>query len=467
MILYESNTISPILTPKYIGAYIMSPPDSTLDEEPFVVESPLREKDDEAQVSEASSDEEDDNIVTVKKKFDEILRDLKNDKYDLTDPTKLDDFATEYGNFLGKKTTNDSDQQTLLHLLVDDAKDKVVDKYKPLVKFLIDHHPDLLHVKDSNGKTSLYMAISKKRDKLVRFICSTCPDIDAILKIPCYHAGNCIHVAIRQKVTPNFADSLIKHAGEKTLCAKDHQGNTPLHLAVAYERCTNAQLKIVKALVQQCDKAMDERTEAPKFFSPYRYHEDTRAEAEKAAEEEAKKAAKEKEKDAARGRKDEGGAAGGDGPGGKDIASTKIKVATQGKDAKAPNPVMAKGLGNTSSEAPSKKYEGPGESYSRAGGAGTGGYKSAGLGSGLGEPLRPGLNSRPLTSGLGSSNGKESNPKSPAVPKESRRKEREKKEVKVTEESANVIRSYLKLHCMRTRSHDKAVDFLYGRNQGM
>ncbi|KAL8875188.1 MAG: hypothetical protein Q9198_006414 [Flavoplaca austrocitrina] len=126
---------------------------------------------------------------------------------------------------------------------------------------------------------------------------------------------------------------------------------------------------------------------------------------------------------------------------------------------------MAKGLGNTSSEAPLKKYEGPGESYSRAGGAGTGGYKSAGLGSGSGEPPRLGLNSRTLTSGLGSRDGKELNLKSPAVPKESRRKGRVKEEVKVTEDSANGIRSYLKLHCMRTRSHDKAVDFLYGRNQ--
>lgn len=443
----------------------MSPPDSTLHEEPFEVESPLREKDVEAQDSEATSDEEDDNEVSVKKKFEEILRDLKNDKYDLADSAKLEYFATDHANFLGKTTTGDSDHNTLLHLLVEDAKDKVIDKYKPLIKLLIDCHPDLLKVKDSNDKTSLYIAISKKRDKLVRFICNTCLNIDAILEIPCYHSENCIHVAIRRNVTPKLAVSLIKYAGEKTLCAKDDKGNTPLHLAVAYERCTNAQLAIVKALIQQCDKAMDERTEAPNSFSPYQYHEHT--EAKRVAEDEAKKAAKEKEKDVARGRKDEGGAAGGDGPGGKDIVNTKFKVATQGKDAKAPNPVMANGLGNTSSEAPSKKYEGPGESYSRAGGAGTGGYKSAGLGSGSGEPPRLGLNSHTLTLGLGSSDGKELNLKSPAVLKESRRKEREKEEAKLTEESANVIRSYLKLHCIRTRSEDEAVDFLYGRNQGM
>jgi hypothetical protein len=46
-------------------------------------------------------------------------------------------------------------------------------------------------------------------------------------------------------------------------------------------------------------------------------------------------------------------------------------------------------------------------------------------------------------------------------------KKRIKEEAKVTEESADAILSYLKLHCMRTRNHDDAVDFLYGREQGM
>ncbi|KAL8867228.1 MAG: hypothetical protein Q9198_008593, partial [Flavoplaca austrocitrina] len=115
----------------------MRPPDSTLDEEPFMVKSPLRDKDAEVRDSEASSDEEDDNEVSVKKKFDEILRGLKDDKYN------VDHAATEYANLLGK-TTGGSDNQTLLHLLVEDATDKVIDKYKPLVKRLIDLHPDLL-----------------------------------------------------------------------------------------------------------------------------------------------------------------------------------------------------------------------------------------------------------------------------------------------------------------------------------
>src|SRR5579862_9323693 len=157
----------------------MSRPDSTLDEEPFVVDSPLRDKDNE---SDPSSDEEDEEEVSVKKRFEEITRDLKNDKLDLRDVAKLNQFASHHASYL-KKKTGDSDHNTLLHLLVEDAKDKVIDKYQPLVKLLIDLYPDLLAEKDGNEKTPLYIAISKKRNKLVRLMCDTHPKVDPVLGI--------------------------------------------------------------------------------------------------------------------------------------------------------------------------------------------------------------------------------------------------------------------------------------------
>ncbi|KAH0562507.1 hypothetical protein GP486_002799 [Trichoglossum hirsutum] len=453
----------------------MSRPDSTLDEEPFVIDSPRRDKDDEAQESEQSSDEEDEEDISVKKRFEEITRDLKNDKLDLRDVAKLNQFAAHHASYL-KQKTGDSDHNTLLHLLVEDAKDKVIDKYQPLVKLLIDRYPDLPAEKDSNEKTPLYIAISKKRNKLVRLMCDTHPKVDAILGIPCYHSENCLHVAIRRKVTPKLALFLIGHGSEGTLCAKDDKGNTPLHLAVDYERCTDAQLEIVKALILQCDKAMDERTNPPNSFSPYRYHEHTLAEAERVAEAEARKAAKEKE--VAQGKKDEGSANGG---GGKDGAGVKLNVATQGKDVKFPKPITGpetrhgpfSGIelgkigplsrANTGSETPLGRY-GASASYGGPDGAGNGGYMSAGLGSRLGEPPKIGLRIPTGPGGLGSSDGRGLNPKTPLAPKESRKK-REKEEAKVTKESASAIRNYLKLHCMRTRNHEDAVDFLYGPNQ--
>jgi hypothetical protein len=383
----------------------MNPPGSELDEEPFVVNSPLRDKDGEADDDEDTSDDEDDEQVSVKKKFEEITRGLKENKLDLRDAATLEKFATHNASYLGQKTAGDSDGNTLLHLLVEDAKDKVIDKYQPLVKLLIDRHPDLLREKDADEKTALYVAISKKRDKLVRFICDTHPEIDAILSIPCSRSENCLHVAIRRNVAPKLAVFLIEHASEETLCAKEDKGNTPLHLAVDYERCTDVQFEIVQALILRCDKAMDERTHMPNSFSPYRYHEHTHVEAKRAAEAEAKKAAKEKEKETAQGKKDDGSATGGDGrgdsAGGKDGVAAKFKVVTQAKDAKAPKPPTGpKGLGgaslgmevgkieplrrlNMGSEAPLGKYGSDPGPYGWSGGAGNAGYKNAGVGLGI------------------------------------------------------------------------------------
>ena len=454
MILHDSNSTPPIVTKKHVDvtASIMSRPSSTLDEEPFLINSPV-----EAQESDASSDDEDNRAVSVNKRFNEIIRDIKNGNLDPCDAAVLEHFAAQNASYLGQKMTGDNDHNTLLHLLVGEAKDKVIGKYKPLVKLLIDRHPGLLGEKDINEKNPLYLAISKKRDKLVRFMCDTHPDIDAILSIPCCHSENCLHVAI-QKDTPKLADFLIKHAGERTLCAKDDKGNTPLHLAVDYKRCIDAQLEIVKALIVQCDKAMDERSNAPNYFSPYRYHEHTRTEA--------KKAAKEKEKESAQRKKDEGSAAGGNGPGGKNAMDVKSKFVTQARDMKTPEPVVGpKEQGaevdktersvNMSNEAPLRKYGSAGGNFGGSGVMEGGGYKSP--------ELRMGATGM---GGLGSSNGKGSNPKTPEVSMTSRRKEREKEEVKVTEESAGVVRNYLKLHYMRTRDHDTTVDFLYGRSQG-
>jgi ankyrin repeat protein len=487
----------------------MNPLGSTLDEEPFVVDSPSRDEDVEPEGSEASSSDDDEEEeeeeegeeeeVSVNKKFQQIRHDLKHNKLDLCDPAKLKQFADHNASYLGQKTTGDSDHSTLLHLLVEDAneedkakakdkdkamdktkdKDKVIDKYQPLVKLLVELHPELLGEIDSNERTPLYLAIEKKRSKLVRSMCDTHPNIDAVLNIPCIHSENCLHVAIRKNISPKLAIFLIKHASEATLRAKDYRGITPLHLAVAYERCTDGQLEIVKALIERSDKAMDERTNAPDSFSPYRYHEYTRAKA-IAAEAETKKAAKEKEKEAAQGKKDGSSTAGGDGPGGRDAAGAKSKAAAYAKDMRVLKPftgprgqgatLLGKDLGRTeplrrlttSSEAPLGEYGIVGGSYGGSGGAGNAGYKSIALGLGSGEPPKI---------GDGSSDGKGLNPKTPVAAEEKRRKKAEKKtekkEVKVTEESAGMIRDYLKLHCMRTRNEEDAVDFLHGRNQGM
>jgi nucleoside phosphorylase len=299
-----------------------------------------RDKDMEDE-SEAGSEEEDEEEASVKKRFEEIKHNLRNDKINLRDTDEFEKFAEHNKDYLGKTTAAADGHNTLLHLLVDDAKDRVFDKYKPLFKLLIDSYPELPEIKDISDRTPLYISISKKREMLVRFMCDTHPNIDVILGISCLRTDYCLHVAIKKNVNPDLTIFLIEHAGEWALCAQDDMGKTPLHLAVEYERCTDAQLQVVKALIRRCDKAMNKRTIEPNCFSPYRYHEYTRAEAKKAAEAEAKKAAKQK------------------------------------------------------------------------------------------------------------------------------KKEKESEDAKITERSTDAIMNFLKLHCMHTMKHDDAVNFLYGRNQGI
>lgn len=420
----------------------MSVAGSTLDEEPFVVDTPAREKDD----SDISSDDDDEEQVSVRRKFEEILRDLKNNQCDLRDAANLNSFILHNGSYLGQKTTGDGDHNTLMHLLVEDAKDKVFDKYQPLFKLLLDRHPELLAEKDSNEKTPLYVAISKKRDKLVRFMCSNHPKINSVLRIPCYHSENCLHVAIRRNVAPKLAVFLIQQADESTLCDKDDKGNTPLHLAVDYDRCTDAQLEIVTTLISRCDRAMDERTNTPNSFSAYQHHEYTRVESRKAADAEAKKAAREKMKEGPQG-------VFGDGPG-------KIAGAQPPKLGYA----VQQGTASIGHDAP---FVGP--ESGKIGGlrrVNTGSELTWGKRLGSSEPTKLGMRI-PGSGGPGSVDGDSLNPKTPVAPKASSVRKKVKEEVKVTEESANVIRNYLKLHCMRSRNHDDAVDFLYGRSQGM
>ncbi|PMD28807.1 hypothetical protein L207DRAFT_642096 [Hyaloscypha variabilis F] len=424
---------------------------STLDDEPEVVDTPHRDKELEAQDTdlEPSSDEDDEEEVSIKKRFEEIIRDLKSGTIDLRTEAVLKEFAIDNASYLDQKTTGDGDHNTLLHMLVEEAKDKVFDTYQRLVGLLLARYPQLLGEKDSNEKTPLYIAISKKRDKLVRFMCDAHPKIDTVLSIACYHSENCLHVAIRRNVSPKLAIFLIEKAGEGTLCAKDDKGNTPLNLAVDYDRATEAQLEIVEALVLQCDKAMDERTNAPNYFSPYRYHEYTRAEAKKVKEVESKKALKD-EKDIAPGRTEDLSSTGRE-----ERSSAKAKSTRQNNDPKvAPLMPMPK---VPNMPIPPGTEQRSNSSIRRVNTGDRGIAESANKHSKPGEMA---LNIPPNTSRSGVSDGS----RTPTTTKP-RAKKRAKEEAKVTEESADAILSYLKLHCMRTRNHDDAVDFLYGREQ--
>lgn len=87
---------------------------------------------------------------------------------------------------------------------------------------------------------------------------------------------NCMHLVIRNNFPSNMITDLIEKMTEETLGARDLRGFTPLHYAVEYERCTDSQLHVVKALIQHGNSALDMLSNKPDNYSVYGYHESTR-----------------------------------------------------------------------------------------------------------------------------------------------------------------------------------------------
>ncbi|KAF7880798.1 uncharacterized protein EAF02_006689 [Botrytis sinoallii] len=179
-----------------------------------------------------------------------------------------------------------SKNPTALHLLATgDLNGKLKlekKKLSQLVGFLVRNPKNLLEAKDNAGSTPLHDAIKNKKGDLVDCICQArSPEyIDEILSIKNYRKKNCLHVAVENEVP--FLLSLVEQAGPKTLSARDEKGNTPLHLAVEYRRCKPNQLQVIQKIIKKCDIEMQETEGLDKFsenpmynnvkMSPYSYH---------------------------------------------------------------------------------------------------------------------------------------------------------------------------------------------------
>jgi hypothetical protein len=439
----------------------MSGQGSALDEEPEIVNHRDRHNAAEDSDSEGSDEEDSDSEgVSPTKRFDEIMQDLKDDKLNLDDEEKLARFETRNKSYLGART---SDDRNLLHFIAEKGKNKAFDRYQPLVKLLLDRHPGLLEQKESNNhKTPLYIALTKKApaENLVRYICNTYTNIDSVLGITCYRE-NCLHIAIKKGVSAKLTLLLIEKAGEDAFLAKNNEGYTPLHIAVEYDRCTDTQLDIVEKLISRCDKAMDQRTNTS--LSPYQYHQYTR---EKAQAESLDLQVKTdgntiRGNNRVRGKEGPGGTSGSG-----DNASTdvELKISQLAVDMKGPRstlgpkgPELSLGMEHGRFNAPRRTKTGSEASYGKLGDIDesnrwlTGTESVGNKASNFISLEVPRDISRPV-----SSNG--------SIPVAARPAKEKKKP---TVESADAILNYLKLYCLRTRVHDDAVEFLYGRGPGM
>ncbi|KAL7937004.1 hypothetical protein V8C35DRAFT_213161 [Trichoderma chlorosporum] len=274
------------------------------------IEKPESRVGDETSEDESDSDEEEGEVTnrngkSVKDILEDVLKGIRDGKRDLTNSSQLKAFKANGGdgNTLASNT-GDPRQPTALHIMAAmEKKDLKLDsKMEPLVKYLVEHENDLLRSQDRSGHTPLFLAIEAKKEKMVQWMCDSHSNISAILAISSNDKDkmNCLHIGIDKRV--KFLDLLIDRAEPETLAAKDGDGNTALHLAVEYKKCKKEQLDIIQKIIAKSDVAVQHYSENGDFnddgLSPYLHHkESVRKALAKEKEKEKKKAKEEKERE--------------------------------------------------------------------------------------------------------------------------------------------------------------------------
>lgn len=226
------------------------------------------------------------NMITVqKKRWEDIDEDQKK-------------------RLLGGTTTHL--QPTSLHILAGEkffgkAMNKTdLGEIKKLVKYLVKaDKTTLLQVKEDSGFTPLHTAIDSGNKQVAKWICATYDEVDEVLRQSgTKQKWNCIHLAVDRAKDGNdsTARNLVAYASAKTLISKDENGNTPLHLAVTYKKCTEGQIELVKAILAKSDHLAKDSPHHDcnkKQESPYGYHLASVATAQDTAAAEAATASKE------------------------------------------------------------------------------------------------------------------------------------------------------------------------------
>jgi ankyrin repeat protein len=440
---------------------------SALDDEPEVVENPgapadedvsdKSESESESESEPEEEEEEDENDERsvqkrAKKKFDKIITDLKDDTLKFGDIASAKAYLQQNAAIITK--TSIPKGQTLLHLLAETDKDELNPRQmKHLVTALVQHPDNLLAVRDKDNKTPLFCAISLRNHRLAKYMCEAHSDADSILKIPRSiqgNAANCLHQAIINKSSAkddDLAAFLIPLCSVDTLKALDENGLTPLHLAVEYPRCDEPQLKIVEALINKCDKALEMTYEHPKLglLSPYRYHELTFREATKDPGGTTDNKVKKVDRDGAES-VDKGTTVGPTAERDRDRERGAAKPSMQ-----TPNPME-----RPSALAPPQQPQRRGTHIEAPAGK-----------FGPGKATVPDPRGRPLPPIVPVSGPNPMDPKTPSAAPKKKKPTTKKPKIprsRATEASAQEIKKFLKLYYLRKKKHEEALEFLYGPN---
>lgn len=202
---------------------------------------------------------------------DMMTEDLKRIKLN---PRDVKEFLDRYRPLWDPKTRSAEDYfVTPLHIL---ARDLQPQYDIALVRLFIESDPDIMVAKNYVRKTAMHVAVEHRNYAVLDAMYKNFEDMDQVLRIPDSDDANCLHLAIHKRLKRQTVLDLIKKASPDTLCGQDERGCTPLHLAVDYMICTDAQLDVVKELLVRGENALDSYTKDGMGLSVYQYHLQTR-----------------------------------------------------------------------------------------------------------------------------------------------------------------------------------------------
>lgn len=209
----------------------------------------------------------------VEPKLEQVVKLLRDDKSRWGDIAEVDKRA-----LVG--TTTHPSGPTALHILADEKPTGENNSVlKDLVEYLVKSDQNmLLQVNDNSGYTPLHLAIYWRNRSMIKWICAACDNIDPVLRIKGTKLKrNCIHLAIEcaKSGKDKTARMLVDLASAETLAEKDEEGNTPLSLAVKYNRCKEGQIKLIETIVARSDYFVRELPDHDfnnAHQSPYMYH---------------------------------------------------------------------------------------------------------------------------------------------------------------------------------------------------
>ncbi|KAI8966062.1 hypothetical protein F5Y11DRAFT_343754 [Daldinia sp. FL1419] len=205
-------------------------------------------------------------------------------------------FLYEYGSVANGSSPKNTGN--LLHSLVDVVKHTDGIKSKDielLIRELVRRYPELLNKLNKDGHNPIFMAIRASQHQLVEYMISTCAEdkgqttsrqfLSSALSTRVPGSETCLHAVFKEKFNPGTIKMLIENASDDALSIQDHDGKTPMHYAVSFKECTEVRARLISLFIKRDIAALQNKRGSRTTFldlldrnglSVYQEHQNTR-----------------------------------------------------------------------------------------------------------------------------------------------------------------------------------------------